>query len=81
MVSMGKQQEVISEPGVQVMERIKTPVGGVNNDSISIYRQTVVPIQVEDKLISPKPLRSQEHPLAEHPPHCGSCHPRSTQHL
>ena len=42
MTSMGRQQEVISVPGV--MERIKTPVEGVSNDSISIYHRTVVPI-------------------------------------
>jgi hypothetical protein len=42
MTSMGRQQEVISVPGV--MERIKTPVEGVSNDSISMFHQTVVPI-------------------------------------
>ena len=39
---MGRQQEVSSVPGV--MERIKTPVEGVSNDSISMYHRTVVPI-------------------------------------
>ena len=49
---MGRQQEVISVPSV--MERIKTPVEAVSNDSILIHHQNVVQIWSKEEFRATK---------------------------